>query len=259
MNYTCEDFGYRSSEATFVAHSLTAKSSWSLTLLIAIVAFFLPIALLFAMRPRHDSDRELLRNMEAEAKATSRDALFQTRATHQIMQDFLQSPPPPTDWPAHGLAAYEEKVALCREHIEQFPKYESTFERAVAGGWSPDMESDIRQIANEMAQWAEKMNEVEVRLDAAGRQWREARESSQSLTAEKEKREKGYGLGMSMDGYLFLKDGLSKYEVDLILDCIGEQQAESGNLEIHQWHKGFRRVHCTFRNGGLISKAQFGL
>ena len=117
----------------------------------------------------------------------------------------------------------------------------------------------MREVADEMARSAQKANEIQARWDAAYRQRQMALERTQRLAAAKLKRETGYGLGMSMEGYLFLKDGMSKFEVDLILDCTGEQGVESRNLEIYRWHEGFKRVHCTFRNGGLISKAQFGL
>ncbi|MCI0357057.1 MAG: hypothetical protein L0211_01050 [Planctomycetaceae bacterium] len=233
---------------------------WTRVLLIAVVTFVLPIVFVIASGSRGPSQQEQSRILESEAQAQARVAGFHFRKSQELVREWLELPPPPADWPPDALAAYEEMVAKNREYLDKAPRYDSVFERAAAGDHSPELERERRQVADELDRFNRKSSELEARMAAAHRQWREARERVQRLAEAKEKRETGYGLGMTMEGYLFLKDGMSKLEVDLILDHDGgEQVAQHGNLEIYHWHEGFKGVHCTFRNGGLISKAQFGL
>jgi len=77
--------------------------------------------------------------------------------------------------------------------------------------------------------------------------------------AEQYRREHGYGLGMTTSGYLFLKNGMSKLDVDAVLGCFGEEQSRAGSLRVYAWEKGFAQVVATFRNDKLVSKSQFGL
>lgn len=69
----------------------------------------------------------------------------------------------------------------------------------------------------------------------------------------------GYGLGMTMAGYRFLKDGMSKVEVDLILDCTGVEQSHADSITIYAWQKGMANIVVTCDDGKLIAKSQFGL
>jgi len=94
--------------------------------------------------------------------------------------------------------------------------------------------------------------------DEARRREQEQRELAQR-EAEEYRRARGYGLGMTTSGYLFLKNGMSKLDVDAVLGCFGEEQSRAGSLRVYAWEKGFAQVVATFRNDKLVSKSQFGL
>jgi len=57
----------------------------------------------------------------------------------------------------------------------------------------------------------------------------------------------------------FLKDGMSKGEVDLILDCTGVEQSHADSITIYAWQKGLTNIVATFDDGKLVAKSQFGL
>jgi len=82
-----------------------------------------------------------------------------------------------------------------------------------------------------------------------------AREGQQEL----EQHKTGYHLGMTMEGYEFIDEGMSKWQVDTILNCVGVEISSSGSLATYSWRHGFKGLTATFQDGRLISKAQSGL
>lgn len=76
---------------------------------------------------------------------------------------------------------------------------------------------------------------------------------------QEEKNPRGYGLGMTMEGYRFLKDGMNKLEVDLILGCTGVEQSHADSITVYFWKKGLAIIIASFNSDKLISKTQAGL
>ena len=237
----------------------SAFRSWAIVLPIAIAALVLPIALAIGGANRGPTKEEQVKGLAAEVQAHARVALVELRTARRSLDDFLQSPPPPADWPADGLAAYNEFVDMCRSEQGKFAYRESVYERVIAGEQSPELDEALQSLAKEMTPKAQLANDLNARIQAADKEWQAAREQAQRLAEEKHKRETGEGLGMTMQGFLFLKEGMSKWEVDLILDCTGELSVQSESHSIYHWRNGLSGVNCTFHRGELVSKAQFGL
>ena len=78
-------------------------------------------------------------------------------------------------------------------------------------------------------------------------------------TTKPEKQETGYGLGMTSEGYQFLKNGMARWEVSMILECPGVEQSRAGNLATYVWRKAFANIVTTFEDDKLVAKAQSGL
>ncbi|HZZ27450.1 MAG TPA: hypothetical protein VFE46_05530 [Pirellulales bacterium] len=72
-------------------------------------------------------------------------------------------------------------------------------------------------------------------------------------------RDLGYGVGVTMEGYNFLRDGIEKWEADVILNSTGVERSRSGNLVVYCWKDGSKIITATFSSDKLVSKAQSGL
>jgi hypothetical protein len=232
---------------------------WVFIVAVALMAFLLPVVLAIGFAKPGISQEEQAKILAAEAQAHARVSLADLHTARRALEAFLETDPPPAEFPADGRAAYAEFYALARAELQNFERYQSINQRAAAGEQSPEIAAELRQMADAMAKKAQAFNGLQSRISAAEREWQAAQELARRLAEEKRKRETGEGLGMTMEGFLFLKDGMSKWEIDLIFDCPGELSVQSDNLEIYEWRSGFKGVNCTFRNGQLISKAQFGL
>ncbi|QDU26387.1 hypothetical protein ETAA8_14650 [Anatilimnocola aggregata] len=244
---------------------------WTAVLLTSVAAFALPIAWVIAAAPPEPSPAERAKIAQVEAQAQARVALFELRKIHENLRTNFESMSPlPIDFPADGAAAQEELRAMCRDSIRRWPEREAVFQQAADGQFTPELQQQMIEIQGQFQRDATRANSLNERVLVATRQCVEAHERTQReaaeqkarenrLLAEKQKREYGWGLGMTMEGFRYLKDGTSKFEVDMVLDCYGEPSVKSGNLEIYQWREGFKFINCTFRSGELISKAQAGL
>jgi hypothetical protein len=83
---------------------------------------------------------------------------------------------------------------------------------------------------------------------------------TRQLAEDKAARQKqGHDLGVSMDAYNRIRDGMSLFEVYEIVGEWGTEVSSAGDLKTYTWSDGFKSIVCTTDGGEIIAKAQFGL
>jgi len=178
---------------------------------------------------------------------------------HEIETYLLQIPRSAQSWPEQGIRALDELKALSLKAQAELPQLKATALQMANGDFSPATAAEMRRAGDVLLNYGREFQRLHDEIKRVQTEVNNERSLQAARAADKRKRETGYGLGLTREGYEFLKQGMSKWEVDLILDCTGEEHSRAGSYATYHWGQGFKGVTATFAGGQLVSKAQLGL
>jgi len=162
-----------------------------------------------------------------------------------------------------AIKVCNDLIGVAHNIVEKTPEWKTVSLRVANGDFSYSATSAMYIAINEAKQSRDQLKEQQSILDMIvnePQKWAQQKEQDRIKKEAVEKKQKsGEGLGMTMAGYRFLKDGMSRWDVDLVLDCFGEEQSRTGDLSIYVWQKGSAHIIVTFDEDKLISKSHYGL
>jgi hypothetical protein len=169
----------------------------------------------------------------------------------------------PVRHPKDAAKAYSDLLHVAYKILENTSGWKAACQRVVDGDFALRttlaMDSAIAE-----AKWCreelKKHQSILEMITKEPEKWaRQKEQERQHQKAEERKRQSGEGLGMTMEGYRFLRNGMGKMEVDQILGCFGVEQSNAEGITLYAWKKGFAIIIATFDGDKLIAKSQSGL
>jgi len=194
-------------------------------------------------------------------RATANEELARLEETYKAI--LLLKNRNPVKNPTDAVKAYDDLIRVADNIEDKTPEWKTISQCVANGNFSLDAISAMYRAIAEAKQCQDQLKEHQSILDMIvnePQKWAQRKEQDRlKKEAKEKKRQSGEGLGVTMAGYSFLKDGMSRWDVDLVLDCFGEEQSRSSDLAVYVWKKGSAHIIVTFDNDKLVSKSHFGL
>ncbi|HEY4759060.1 MAG TPA: hypothetical protein VIH42_00625 [Thermoguttaceae bacterium] len=234
------------------------------TMLEKLIGIFVALIFLCIFVPQYlpmktaDTDRSLWNSSQ---QATAGEELTRLDETYNAVV-LLQNRNPVKN-PTDAAKAYDDLMRVAHNIVEKSPEWKTVSQRVANGDFSYSATSAMYNAIAEAKLCRDQLNEHQKILEMIVKEpqkWAQRKEQDRlRKEAEEKKRQSGEGLGVTMAGYRFLKDGMSRWDVDLVLDCFGVEQSRSGDLAVYVWKKGSAHIVVTFDEDKLVAKSHFGL
>jgi len=169
-------------------------------------------------------------------------------------------------WPEYVQEAWGRLAEVDRQFSAALPRLKAAFQRVANGDTSPEGIEQAKQSLVALRNYLQNGKQATIGLERATDRYAcELRQSAfavRQTNAEREReadRRRHGILGMTVEGYESLVEGMGSSQVDRALGCAGVEQSSSGDLTTYLWQDGFKIITATFENDRLIGKAQAGL
>lgn len=192
------------------------------------------------------------------------DACAVQHAHDRFMQ--FQAEPAP-EWHEGAKQVHQELVDSVHAELDVALQLKAVAQEVADGDISNAALAQLEELraASIAAKESVEANDKRLRQEladhaAAKKKLEDAERTRRAKEWDQECLERGWNKGITMAGYLALNDGMSRYEVCMILDSFSyEEQSSAGPLATYAWQDGFKTIIVTFRNDALIAKGQVGL